>query len=157
MTFDLIYDKRKTIHAIRLHFVSKGSVKWLVILINVFAAISSLLYYLKYVTPYAFILGSLLWILFMPAIWFLMPYSVYKKSDLLQSISSLTIGEWGIDLKNQSGEIHWEWSNFKYYLDSINFLYLYMDEKTFLLIPKQPDQKMQSLLENIVSQKVART
>ncbi|MFO0002656.1 MAG: YcxB family protein, partial [bacterium] len=63
--------------ALRYHFISRLEIRLLIIAVNVFAIGSVVLYALKQVTPFAFLLSSCLWLVLMIAIWWFLPWMVY--------------------------------------------------------------------------------
>ena len=75
------YDKNKVIQALRYHFISRKEIKVLMILVNVFAILSAVLFYMKKISPLAFLVSSVLWFSLMVLFWFLMPYLVYKRAE----------------------------------------------------------------------------
>ena len=71
MTIHFGYEKPKVLQALRYHFISRPEIRIMLILVNVFALLSILLYALKKVGPMAFLIGSFLWIVLMISFWFL--------------------------------------------------------------------------------------
>ncbi len=134
--FAFNYDKQKTIQALRYHFIARKEVKFLVILINVFAVLSAILFYTKKIRPEYFLLGSLLWILIMLAVWFFLPYTVYKKTQMFQQqfIAMLTTEK--LIFETEKGSAVWQWQQFNRYFESPNFFHLYFNSKSFILLPK---------------------
>ena len=53
----------------------------MMILVNVFAIGSAVLFYTKKIRPEPFLLGSFIWIFMMLAVWYILPYSIYSKSS----------------------------------------------------------------------------
>ena len=74
------YNKAKVIQALRYHFVQRNEVRVLIILVNVFAIISAILFYMKKIRPEPFLLGSFIWIVLMATFWYFLPQSIYKKA-----------------------------------------------------------------------------
>ncbi|HMX81508.1 MAG TPA: YcxB family protein, partial [Ferruginibacter sp.] len=75
------YDKKKVIQALRYHFITRREIRVMMILINVFALLSAALFFFKRISPYAFLISSLLWIMLMLTFWFILPYTVYRRAD----------------------------------------------------------------------------
>lgn len=150
MDINIIYDKNKVLHALRYHFLSRPEIKILLIIVNIFAVISACLMYFKKITPIAFLLSSFLWIVLMISFWFILPWLVYKKSKTFKEEILLSFLDNGIQLKINQGVAQWEYRKFKYYTESTNFFHLYMDERTFFLVPK--DACMQADLDNGLSE-----
>ena len=139
----LSYHKQKVIQALRYHFINKREIKLLIILVNVFALISALLYSLKKVSPAAFMLGSLLWFLLMLTFWFILPRVIYNRTEIFQKTFLLTIDNEGLALTNDSGEVNWGWDRFESWLESPHFFHVYLTPTQFMLIPKEifPDDE----------------
>ena len=76
------YNKQKVIQALRYHFISRREIKVMIILVNVFAILSAGLFYFKKISPFAFLISSVLWFSLMIIFWFLLPYMVYKRADV---------------------------------------------------------------------------
>ncbi|WP_204277155.1 hypothetical protein, partial [Klebsiella aerogenes] len=53
----------------------------LVILVNVFAIVSAILFYAKKIRPEPFLLGSVIWLVLMASFWYFLPNSIYKRSS----------------------------------------------------------------------------
>ena len=47
MTIHFGYDKKQVIHALRFHFLTRPEIKVLFVLVNVFAILSAVLFFLK--------------------------------------------------------------------------------------------------------------
>src|SRR5215210_7285860 len=79
MTIHFGYDRKQVIQALRYHFLTRPEIRILLILINVFAIASAVLFALKEIQPISFLLFSFLWFLLMLVIWRVLPRSIYKK------------------------------------------------------------------------------
>lgn len=130
------YQKQKVIQALRYHFVSQKEIKWLIIIVNVFAIFSAVLLYLKYIRPEPFLLSSVLWVLMAASIWYILPYMVYKKTDSFKQSFKASIHESGITLSTNQGQGEWLWKQFSHSLETPHFFHLYFSNKSFFLIPK---------------------
>jgi len=137
MQFSFSYEKSKVIQGLRYHFISRGDIKWMMILVNIFAVISALLFYSKKIRPEPFLLGSLIWILMMSGVWYLLPYTIYKKTATFKDSFILSVKANYIHLETEIGYTQWEWNRFSRYFESPHFFHLYFNEKTFFLIPKE--------------------
>jgi ABC-type Mn2+/Zn2+ transport system permease subunit len=62
MTIQFGYDKGQVMQALRYHFISRPEIRIMIIVVNVFALGSLILYAMKTITPFAFLVGSLLWV-----------------------------------------------------------------------------------------------
>src|ERR1700761_402418 len=109
MTIYFGYKKKQVLQALRYHFLSRREIKILLILINVFAILSAVLFALGKVQPIAFLLFSLMWFMLMLAIWSLLPRNIYKKALTFQDQFSMTFGKDGVTLQNERGAQTWPW------------------------------------------------
>lgn len=73
MTVQFDYNKRQVIQALRYHFLARPEIRIMIIIVNVFALLSAVLFYAKAITPLAFLVGSTLWFVLMITFWFLLP------------------------------------------------------------------------------------
>ena len=80
MTIHFTYDKRQVLQALRYHFISRPEIRIMIIVVNVFALLSAVLFYFKKITPLAMLTGSTLWFVLMITFWFLLPSTVYKRA-----------------------------------------------------------------------------
>jgi hypothetical protein len=136
MEFAFSYDKKKVIQALRLHFMARGEIKVMMILVNVFAIVSALMFYTKKIRPEPFLLGTTIWLLMLIAIWYILPYSIYKKSSTFKDSFIIWINENSLRLENDKGHVSWQWNMFIRFFESPNFFHLYFNEKSFFLLPK---------------------
>jgi len=136
MEFSFSYDKKKVIHALRLHFISRKEIKWMVILVNVFAILSAVLFYTRKIRPEPFVLGTFVWIVLMISVWYVLPHTIYKKSETFKGKFIIYYNEEGIKLDNGIGYVNWNWKRFSGYFESAAFFHLYFSDKAFFLIPK---------------------
>jgi Zn-dependent protease with chaperone function len=136
MKISIVYDKAKTQQALRYHFISRNEVKILLILVNVFAVFSAGLYAFKVIRPTPFLLSSLLWFLLMLTFWFWLPRMIFNRSATFKDRIDLTLRDDDILLETERGFTTWSYKKFRYYMESPNFFHLYIDDKTFFMIPK---------------------
>lgn len=108
----------------------------MIILVNVFAIASLFLYVTKKVTPNAFLVGSLLWIVLLVSFWFILPALVYKRAVTFRHTFSMTFTEDGFSLDHERGGKSWQWNVLNSFMESPNFFHLYFDSRSFLLVPK---------------------
>jgi hypothetical protein len=73
------YNKPKVIQALRYHFITRREIKIMMILVNIFAIIAAALFFFKKVSPFSFLVSSVLWFVLMIVFWFLLPQLIYKK------------------------------------------------------------------------------
>lgn len=136
MTIHFDYNKPQVIQALRYHFISRKEIRIMIILVNVFAILSFVLYLLKYILPVAFLVGAVLWIVLMISFWFLMPQMVYKRAATFKEQFSMNFNDEGFTLAHERGSKSWQWSALSNYLETPNFFHLYFDTRSFFLVPK---------------------
>lgn len=131
------YDKKKVIQALRYHFVQRPELKVLIVLVNVFAIVSAILFYTKKIRPEPFLLGSFIWILLMATFWYFLPNSIYNRSATFKDQFTIFFREDGVLLETERGQTHWEWKKFSHFFESPHFIHLYFDSKSFFIVPKE--------------------
>ena len=108
----------------------------MIVLVNVFAIVSAVLFYTKKIRPEPFLLGSFIWLLLMTTFWFFLPKSIYKKSATFQDSFIIHFNDSEVLLENERGQMQWPWKKFSRFFESPHFFHLYFDEKSFFLVPK---------------------
>ena len=136
MTIRFRYDRKKVIQALRYHFISKKEIRILIILVNVFALFAAAMYFWKKIAPVAFLLSSFLWFCLMAAFWFILPFTVYSRAKTFKDSFSLTFLDTYMHIENPGGSKRWNYTDFNYFIETPNFFHLYVDERSFFLIPK---------------------
>lgn len=136
MTIAFSYEKPKVIQALRYHFISRPEIKFMIILVNVFALCSAALFYFQKITPTAFLVGSLLWFSLMISFWFVMPGLVYKRAATFRDHFTMQFEDDGFTLGNERGSRSWPWIALSTFLESPHFFHLYFDSRSFFLVPK---------------------
>lgn len=131
-----VFNKPKVIQALRYHFISRKEIKVMMILVNVFALLSASLYFFKKISPMAFMLSSLLWFLMMLVFWFLLPRIIYNKSASFKDAFSITLNDDYFILSHEKASKQFSWSDFSSWMESPHFFHLYINERSFFLIPK---------------------
>ena len=127
----------------------------MLVVINVFAIIAAILYYNQKIRPEPLMLGSCIWVCMMISIWFVLPYTIYRKSSTFKESYGIFINESGIRLDNERGYVNWSWDIFTKYFESPHFIHLYFDEKSFFLVPKEGiDEEMLHNLRAILKEKI---
>ena len=127
----------------------------MLVVINVFAIIAAILYYNQKIRPEPLMLGSCIWVCMMISIWFVLPYTIYRKSSTFKESYGIFINESGIRLDNERGYVNWSWDLFTKYFESPHFIHLYFDEKSFFLVPKEGiDEEMLHNLRAILKEKI---
>jgi len=136
MTIHFDYNKQQVIQALRYHFISRKEIRLMIILVNVFAIASFVFYVMKYISPFAFMVGALLWLVLMVSFWFIMPMMVYKRAATFKDRFSMSFDDAGFTLAHEKGSKSWPWTALGSYLESPNFFHLYFDSRSFFLVPK---------------------
>lgn len=122
--------------ALRYHFITRPELRFMIILVNVFALLSAVLFYFKKVTPLAFLIGSTLWFMLMISIWFIMPAMIYRRTATFKDHFNMSFEENGFTLGNERGSRSWPWKALSTYTESPHFFHLYFDSRSFFLVPK---------------------
>ena len=141
------YEKGQVLQALRYHFISRPEIRLMLILVNVFAIASIILYALEKITPMAFLVGSLLWIVLMVSFWFVLPGMVYKRAMTFRHEFSMDFREDDFTLEHEKGSRSWKWSALKTYLESPHFFHLYFDSRSFFLVPKSGYRDKEEIAE----------
>jgi hypothetical protein len=136
MQFSFSYNKKKVIQGLRYHFISRPEIRILMILVNVFAIASAVLFYFKKIRPEPFLLGSFIWLMLMVAVWYILPYTIYKKAVTFKDSFQINFGEENVRLDNPKGYVEWPWSRFSFWIETPHFFHLYFDARSFFLVPK---------------------
>lgn len=131
------YSKPKVIQALRFHFISRREIKIMIILVNVFAIVSAVLYYLGKVSPVSFLLSSGLWFILMISFWFILPSIIYRKASTFKDRFKVIFESQHMFLENERGSRSWPWKSFSKMIESPHFFHLYFDSRSFFLIPKE--------------------
>ena len=136
MTISFGYQKGQVIQALRYHFISRREILIMLILVNVFALASVILYLFNRITPMACMTGSLLWIILMVSFWFILPGMVYRRAITFKHNFSMEFREDEFTLGHEKGSKSWPWTALKNFIESPHFFHLYFDSRSFLLVPK---------------------
>lgn len=136
LTISFKYKRKQVIQALRYHFISKKEIRLLIIFINVFSLFAAIMYGFHFIKPLALVLSSFLWFALMLSFWFILPLSVYKRAKTFQDSFVLTFLDAYMHIENPNGSKDWDYKSFKYFIETPNFFHLYIDERSFFLIPK---------------------
>ena len=137
MTIYFGYEKGQVIQALRYHFISRKEIRLMMILVNVFALVTIILYAMKKITPMPFLVGSVLWIVLMISFWFILPGLVYRRAETFKHDFSMDFSDNGFTLKHDNGgQKGWGWQSLSHYVESPHFFHLYFDPRSFFLVPK---------------------
>jgi len=130
------YRKPQVLQALRYHFISKREIKFMMILVNVFALLSAALFYLKLITPLPFLMSSVLWIAMMVAFWIWLPALIYRRSRTFKDKFYVTVDEHHMTIETEKTNKIWAWREFSKMIETPGFFHLYFDSKSFFLLPK---------------------
>lgn len=136
MTINFTYDKKQVIQALRYHFLAKREIRLMIILVNVFALASAVLFYTKKILPFAFLVGSLLWFVLMIAFWFVLPGMVYRRASTFRDHFTMNFEEGSFSVGNERGSRSWQWNELSNFIETPHFFHLYFDSRSFFLVPK---------------------
>lgn len=140
MTIHFGYDKKQVIQALRYHFLNRPEIKMLLILVNVFAITSAVLFYFNIIQALSFLIFSLLWFVLMLVIWRILPGSIYRRSATFRDHFSMSFEENQVVLQTERGSKGWPWKSFSHFVESPYFFHLYFDSRSFFLVPKDSFQ-----------------
>lgn len=142
--------------ALRYHFLARPEIRFMIILVNVFALSSAALFFFKKVTPFAFLLGSTLWFVLMLSFWFFLPGMVYRRAATFQDHFNMTFEDNGFSVGNERGSRAWPWTALSNFMESPHFFHLYFDSRSFFLVPKNgfPSTDEVYNLRQLLKQKV---
>lgn len=141
------YDKKQVIQALRYHFLTRPEIKVLFVIVNIFAILSAVLFFLKKIQPFSFLLFSLLWFVLMLVIWRLLPSGIYKRAHTFRDNFSMDISDREVVLMTERGSKTWNWKDFSSFVESTYFFHLYFDSRSFFLVPKDAFNDLISLQE----------
>ena len=130
------YDKGKVIQALRYHFISRPEIKVMMILVNIFSIASAALFFFKKISPLAFLMSSVLWIVLMITFWFLLPRMIYRKAATFKDRFRAIISGSEFRIENERGGRSWPWTEISNLIESPNFFHLYFNSRSFFLVPK---------------------
>jgi len=136
MTINFEYNKGQVLQALRFHFLSRKEIRFMIILVNVFALASAALFYFKKIVPHAFLIGSLLWFVMMLSFWFILPITVYKRAATFKDRFTMNFNNDEFSLGNERGSRSWPWNSLNTFIETPHFFHLYFDSRSFFLVPK---------------------
>ncbi|MBN8855851.1 MAG: hypothetical protein BGO55_16050 [Sphingobacteriales bacterium 50-39] len=136
MTIQFGYNKKQVLDGLRGHFFGQPEIRFIVIIINVFAILSAILLALKKIQVLPFLLFSLLWFFLWLSIRRFLPLSIYRRNSTFQDHFTLSLGDEGILLETKKGRQQWNWETFSAFKETAYFFHLYFTSRSFFLIPK---------------------
>ena len=131
------YNKPKVIQALRYHFISRREIKVMMIMVNIFAILAAGLYFMKKISPAAFLLSSFLWIVMMLVFWLILPRIVYSRSATFKNKFKVSIEDEGLTLESGQAAKSWKWTEFESWMESPHFFHLYFNPRSFFILPKE--------------------
>lgn len=156
MTIQFTYDKNQVIQALRYHFLNRREIRLMIILVNVFALASAVLFYFRKILPFAFLVGSFLWFSLMITFWFILPGMVYRRAATFKDHFTMNFDETSFSVGNERGSRSWGWKELNNFIETPHFFHLYFDNRSFFLVPKDafasPDEIYQ--LRHLMKDKV---
>lgn len=138
MTVAFGYDKPKVLQALRFHFINKKDIRLLLILVNIVAILSGVLFFMQKIQPTVFLLTSVMWIVLMILFWFLMPRMIYNRNRTFKDNFTVTIDNVNLTLAHEKGQRVWHYKDFINWFESPHFIHLYVGANAFFIIPKEP-------------------
>jgi len=137
------YNKAKVIQALRYHFISRKEIKALIVIVNIFAIVSTALFYLKKINPLAFLISSVLWFTLMISFWYLMPAIIYNRAKTFKDRFRVNVGPGEFYIENANGSRGWSWSDFSTWMETPHFIHLYFNSRSFFIIPKEAFEEVE--------------
>ena len=131
------YNKPKVIQALRYHFITRRKIKLMMILVNVFAILSATLFFFRKISPFAFLISSVLWFVLMIVFWFVLPQLIYKKAGTFKDRLQAILSDQEFRIENERGGRSWPWNEFSTWFESPHFFHLYFNSRSFFIIPKE--------------------
>ena len=147
MRVEVSYTKPRVLQALRFHFLKKTEIRLMLILVNVFALVSALLFAFKLITPLPFLMGSVLWMAMMVAFWFWLPGLIYRRSRTFKDRFSVRIEPEHLFIETDKGTRSWAWREFSGFFETPGFFHLYFDSRSFFLLPKDGFGRPEDLVE----------
>ncbi len=145
------------IQALRYHFITRKEIKVMMILVNVFAIVSAVLFYMKKIDPLAFLVSSVLWFVLMILFWFLLPRMIYRKADTFRDRFKAILSDTSFRIENERGGRSWEWKEFSTWVESPYFFHLYFNPRSFFIVPKDafPGDEVHQA-RNVLKEKISK-
>lgn len=141
------YEKKQVLSGLRSHFFGRYEIRALVILVNLFAILSAILFYFHKIQPISFLIFSLLWFVLWITIRRILPLSIYVRSKTFQDSFTLSVDEAGVLLETDRGNQLWEWDKFSAFKETLHFFLLYFNSRSFFMVPKDSFKDLRELQE----------
>lgn len=136
MTVHFSYDKKQVVQALRYHFLARPEIRVMIIVVNVFALFTAVLFYFKKILPLAFLIGSALWFFLMLSFWVILPGTVYRRAATFRDHFTMQFEEDAFSVGNERGSRSWGWNKLSKFIETPQFFHLYFDARSFFLVPK---------------------
>ena len=136
MTVSFSYDKNQVLQALRYHFLARPEIRIMIIVVNVFALLTAVLFYFKRILPFAFLTSSALWFFLMISFWYVLPASVYRRAATFRDHFTMHFEEDHFSVGNERGSRSWAWGKLSKFIETPKFFHLYFDARSFFLVPK---------------------
>jgi len=136
MTVQFGYNKKQVLDGLRGHFFGRPEIRILIIVINVFAILSAIFLWFKWIQPISFLIFSVLWFFLWISVRRILPLSIYKRSATFLDTFILSLDDRGVLLETQKGVQQWRWENFSGFKETAYFFHLYFSARSFFMIPK---------------------
>ncbi len=109
----------------------------MIVVVNIFAIFSATLYFVKKISPLAFLISSTLWFVLMISFWYILPSVIYRKAATFKDRFKVSFEDQHMFIENERGSRSWPWTAFSSMMETPYFFHLYFDSRSFFLIPKQ--------------------
>ena len=119
----------------------------MVILVNVFALASAVLFYFQKILPFAFLVSSFLWFALLIIFWFVLPGMVYRRAATFKDHFTMNFEKSGFSVGNERGSRSWPWTALREFLETPNFFHLYFTKTSFFLVPKDAFDNSDAVFE----------
>lgn len=136
LEFRVEYRKSEVLQALRYHFIRKPEIRVMIVLVNVFALLSIGLFAAGLASPLPFLMGTVLWLVLMPAVWWWMPAAVYRRNRTFRDRFTVRLEVSHLFLSREGGVRTWAWREFSNYYETPGFFHLCFGNQGFLLLPK---------------------
>ena len=147
MTIQFSYNKKQVLQALRYHFLSKREIRLMIILVNVFALLSAVLFYFRKILPLAFLVGSFMWFILMLSFWFILPGLVYRRAATFKDHFTMDFENEYFSVGNERGSRKFPWNLIKNFIETPYFFHLYFDNRSFFLVPKSGFENEDAIYE----------
>jgi YcxB-like protein len=139
------YKKPQVLQALRYHFISRPEIKLMMILVNVFALIAAVLFFMRLITPLPFLMSSVLWLTMMVAFWIWLPFMIYRRSRTFKDSFYINVEPNHFVIETEKGSKTWAWREFSSMIETPGFFHLYFDNRSFFLLPKDAFSSMEDI------------